>query len=505
MNVATLPTAAELAQLDPVSLAYLLWQARWTDTARPNQIPPEADPDTGEPWQEFGAMSGRGWGKTQMGAEWLARAAFEDPEGLPSAVICPTFSDVKKTAFNGVSGLLKVIPPELIVDYNKSDFIITMRNVAGGKSTIQGFTAEKPESLRGPNHARVWCDEIAAWVYLEETWDMMEMTLRLGDTPQILWTSTPKPRELIRQLSEPKPGRIIVRGSTYENKANLSAKFLKKVTKYEGTSLGNQEIHGEMLDPEESGIIKRSWFRLWPHDKPLPAFRFIIVSMDTAFTERTIDKKTHDPDPTACAVFGVFEYEKAGQVMLLECWDDYLGFPDLIRRAKKEMKARYGDDAGPVIRPMVGSAQTESSQGRLPDILLIEDKGSGISLRQMLEHEGLFAQAYNPGKQDKLARLHTVSPVFARRRVWLPESAHPDRRGQAVNWCAKLVTQLCSFTGEGSIKNDDYVDATTQCLRLLMDQALLGSLVPTREDRERVAEEDVRRAARGPAVNPYSQ
>ena len=53
----------ELEALGPQAIAYLKWQSEWTQTARPNQIPPEVDPKTGEPWLEFGAMSGRGWGK----------------------------------------------------------------------------------------------------------------------------------------------------------------------------------------------------------------------------------------------------------------------------------------------------------------------------------------------------------------------------------------------------------------------------------------------------------
>jgi phage terminase large subunit-like protein len=107
-----------------------------------------------------------------------------------------------------------------------------------GVSTIRGFTAEKPERLRGPQHTRAWCDELAAWQYDEDTWDMLMMGMRLGASPQVLWTTTPKPKDLIRKLSLPKEGRIIVRGSTFDNKANLPDSFFASLEQYEGTVLG---------------------------------------------------------------------------------------------------------------------------------------------------------------------------------------------------------------------------------------------------------------------------
>lgn len=456
--------AALLAQLSPEQRVHLDWQRKWRETARPNQMVPTGD------WTECGYLAGRGFGKTRVGAEWITRAAFEDPSGFDSCVIAPTYSDVKFTCFEGESGILNVLPPELLVEYNKSDMIIRMKNVVGGTSTIRGFTAEKPERLRGPQHCRGWFDELAAWQYDEETWDMAMFGLRLGPKPQVLWTTTPKPKEMIRRLSAPAEGRIIVRGSTYDNKANLPDSFFKTMEQYEGTVQGRQELYGELIDPEESGIIKRSWLRLWPSNKTLPRFDWIIMSLDTAYTEKSLDKKG-DPDPTACSVWGVFHHEKRSNIMLLDCWEDHLGMPDLMRRVKRELNTAYGDDEDQaLIRPMFGSSKPLTS-GRKPDILLIEDKGSGISLRQMLAESGIEAYAYNPGKADKLARLHIVSPIFAQKRVWVPESdKHP---GRPRTWCDPLITQLCAFTGEGSIKHDDHVDACTQAMRLCMDKGLV--------------------------------
>ncbi len=504
---------ATAAAIQAADRAFFDWQARWYGTARDTQMPPEADEqdewivrnagsllvggDVTEPWTEMGFMAGRGFGKTRVGAEWLGRVAFECTDKLPYGVIAPTQNDVRMTCFEGQSGLLNIIPPECVAKYSADDLRIILTNGA----TIRGFSAEKAERLRGPEHAAMWGDEIAAWGKdAEYTLDMAQMGLRIGRHPRFLWTSTPKANALVRKLTVPQPGRIIVRGATYDNRDNLARAFFDNVAKYEGTKLGRQEIYGELIDPEEAGIIRRSWMRLWPANKPLPRLDWIIMSLDTAFTERTLDKKG-DPDPTACGVFGVFQHERRSNIIVLDCWDDQLGMPDLIRRVKRELNTAYGDDEDEaLIKPMFGSHKPLTS-GRKPDILLIEDKGSGISLRQMLAEAQIEAYAYNPGRADKLSRLHIVSPVFAQRRVWVPESnKYP---GKPRTWAEPLIGQLCGFAGEGSIKHDDYVDVTTQALRLCLDKGML-SIISDEKQRKAAEVEEGRRKAK-PYVNPYSQ
>jgi predicted phage terminase large subunit-like protein len=309
---------------------------------------------------------------------------------------------------------------------------------------------------------------------------MAMLGMRLGANPQVLWTTTPKPKDLIRKLSGPQEGRIIVRGSTFDNKANLPDSFFRQIEQYEGTLIGRQELYGELISSEEGGIVKRSDFRLWPAKKPLPTLDYIILSLDTAFTEATYDKKKGDADSTACVVIGSF-HDKDGlsQLILLDCWSEQIGMPDLIRRVKKELNVSYGDDQDvALIKPMFGGAKPITS-GRKPDLCLIEDKGSGISLRQMLEREGIEAYAYNPGRADKLARLHMVSHIFARKRVWLPES---DKfPGRPRTWVDPMLAQLCAFTGPNSIKHDDYVDAMTQCVRLCIDKRLVSVVKETKK------------------------
>jgi phage terminase large subunit-like protein len=319
-------TAEHLQGLGNHELAALRGRLKWLDTARPKQLPPDSD------WSEWGILAGRGFGKTRVGSEWLWWDAFTCPQEEPCAVIAPTQADVRYTCFEGPAGLINVIPTELVLDYNRSDLIITMRTQSGGTVTIRGFSAEKADRLRGPQHRAIWADEIAAWQNAEDAYDMAMFGLRLGTDPKFVWTSTPKATEMVRKLVAKEAGRVITQGSTYDNRANLPDKFFQKLTKYEGTALGRQEIDGELLDPEEAGIIKRSWLRLWPSRKHLPPFEWIIMSLDTAYTEKTRDKKTGDADYSACNVFGVFQFNDRRNVMLLDSWQDQLGLPNLIKR-----------------------------------------------------------------------------------------------------------------------------------------------------------------------------
>ena len=445
---------------------------KWFSSAHPHQIDPEGD------WRTWLLLAGRGAGKTRCAAEWIWWEAWRDP-GSRSLITAPTQGDIRDTCIEGESGLLNCIPPELVKDHNRSLSEIILMN----GSFIKGIPASEPERFRGGQWHRVWADELAAWFYDEEAMNMILFALRLGENPRMVATTTPKPKQLIRNLVA-RDGKdvAVTRATSMSNMANLAPTFRDQIMSMEGTYLFRQEALGELIDPEETGIIKRSDFRLWPSDKPLPRFELVIMSLDTAFTEATFDKRSGDPDPTACTTWGVFKHEKRANIMLLDCWEDHLGMPDLIRRVRKEMNTPYGEDEDTaLIKPMFGSAKPSTS-GRKPDILLIEDKGSGISLRQMLEREGVMAYAYNPGRADKLTRLHIVSPIFARKLIWLPESE--KYKGRPKSWIEPMVQQVCAFNGPGSTRHDDFVDSVSQALRLCMEKGWLDATKKKEEVRE---------------------
>lgn len=469
-------TGVELRQhLDEMSreeLLLLRWRMQWRAGARLKQVPPDQYPTDYEggprDWTVWGIRSGRGFGKTLSAANWIGLEAVHDP-GSYNFVIAPTYDDVRYTCFQGPTGLFSVIPEDLILDSNLTLPSITVWT-GGEPALIRGFAADAPERLRGPQCNRAWCDEVASWRYPEKTWDNLIFGLRLGTRPRICWTGTLKPKAFIRALVNDKnPKTIVVQGSTDENKDNLTDIFYDNVAKYRGTAIGRQELEGELLDPEEAGFIKRSWWNLWPADKPLPTFLFILYSLDTAFTEKNFDKKELKNDPTACSVWGLFMVGKEYHVMLLDCWEDYLGFPQLIKRVKTEREYTYGDSREPLLKPIVSGPNRPRHQGRRPDKILIEDKGSGISLRQSLAAEEILTELYNPGQMDKLSRLHAVSPMFAHRRVWAIESESKSNPPAFKSWADPLISQVCTYVGPGSVEHDDLLDTTTQALKLFMD------------------------------------
>lgn len=496
----------QLESMTREELVVLKWRLEWQQKARPKQLAPGwtgSSNGTDSTWASWGIMSGRGFGKTLTGANWMGLEAASCPATY-NAVIAPTRDDVRYTCFEGETGLMNVIPQILIADYNKSDLIIYLWN----GSLIRGFGSEKPERLRGPQHHKVWCDELAAWQYAKLCWDMMQFGLRLGKNTQVVWTTTPKPVPIIKaRVTEANATHIVTGGHTNENRANLSEKFFNEVAKYEGTQMGRQELAGELIDPEESGIVKRSQWRLWPHDKPLPRFEHIVYSLDTAFTERTFDTEEKEPDPTACIVWGMFVKGGVYHVMVLDAWDDFLGFPKLVEHVRDDMKITYGEVDIPLLQQSVIPSRYTPNPvrtGKPIDVLLIEDKGSGISLRQTLAMENVFMEPYNPGKADKLSRLHTVTPMFAHGRVWAVESE--SNLGQPKSWMDPAISEICSYHGPGTTDNDDYVDACTQALRYFMNkfiETFIGK--GTEEDRLAIlqAEEAEKAGADRTFVNPY--
>ena len=475
----------KLAALSKEELEVLRWRLRWQQKARPKQLAPDGiKPD----WKSWGLLTGRGFGKTLVGANWIGLEAAQTPRSM-NAVIAPSHDDVRYVCFEGPTGILAQMPENLIVDHNKNLPSITLWN----KSIIRGYIGDVPERLRGPQHNRGWIDEFGSFLYPDEALSNFKFGLRLGPNPRFCWTTTPRPRAALKQLI--KETDVLVTGSLYENRANLPDAFIEEVLKYEGTKIGRQEIHGELIDIEEMGIVKRSAWQLWPYDKPLPSFSFVLMSLDTAMTEKTVDSKTHDPDYSACSVWGVFEEKGKRCIMLLDCWQDRVGLDDLIVRVRQEMRYTYGDTDAPLIKPTYLSRPLiRGSYGRAIDVVLIERQGAGRPLMQMLAAENILTSEYNPGKADKLQRLHMVSHAFAHHRVYVVESE--KNRGKPKSWADPLISQVVSYAGKGSLAHDDLLDTCTQALKYILDN-FTGPLTVTIQ-KEKTEIEVIQ-----PLINPY--
>ena len=240
----------------------------WPFWARPEQLAPED-----RAWRYWLILAGRGFGKTRTGAEWVRDQVASGRKRI--ALVGATAADVRDTMIEGESGILNVYPSWERPIYQPSKRRIKWPN--GAVATC--YSAEEPERLRGPQHDAAWADELAAWSYLQETWDQLQFGLRLGSDPRCVITTTPKPLPTVRQLVAD-PDCVVTRGSTYDNRDNLAGAFVDKIIKrYEGTRLGRQELMAELLDDVPGA--------LWTIDmidrarvRSLPVMQRIAVGVD---------------------------------------------------------------------------------------------------------------------------------------------------------------------------------------------------------------------------------
>jgi phage terminase large subunit-like protein len=211
--------------------------------ARPSQRPPDGD------WRVWAVVAGRGFGKTRTGAEWVIdRVRNQGRRHV--ALVGRTADDAAKIMVRGDSGILAISAPDFRPKYEPSKDQLTWPNGAIGHV----YSAAEPGSLRGPQHDDAWLDELGAWDD-EEAFSNLMFGLRIGDDPRCCVTTTPRSTKLVKELlGDPQTTKS--GGSTHENEIHLARNFFAHViSSYEGTRLGRQEIHAELLELSEG-----AWF-----------------------------------------------------------------------------------------------------------------------------------------------------------------------------------------------------------------------------------------------------
>jgi len=199
---------------------------------------------------------------------------------------------------------------------------------------------------------------------------------------------------------------------------------------------------------EEGAIIKREWWNLWEKDDPPPC-SYIIQSYDTAFS------KKETADYSAITTWGVFTpSDGAGEaIILLDAQKGRWDFPEL----KAVAQDQYNEFE--------------------PDMVLIEAQASGTPLTHELRAMGIPVVNYRPSRgNDKMTRVHAVSPVFEAGMVWAPDHVFAD---EVIEECAAFPFA----------PHDDYVDTTTQAILRFRQ----GNFINLYSDEE---EEEVYRAKR---------
>jgi phage terminase large subunit-like protein len=243
----------------------------WNFWARKNQMLPPGD------WITWLIMAGRGFGKTRTGAETIRR--WKDEGYGYFNLMAKTPGEARDVMIQGESGLLAICPSWDMPIYEPSKRSVTWANGAVAKI----YSGENYEQSRGAQCEKAWIDELAKYRYPQEALDNIMFGLRLGDNPQIIITTTPKPIKTIKGLIKD-ADTVVTRGSTYENIGNLADAFIKTVVKkYEGTRLGRQELYAEVLDDNPNALWRRvdiDASRVMEY----PELQRVVVAIDPAVT-----------------------------------------------------------------------------------------------------------------------------------------------------------------------------------------------------------------------------
>jgi predicted phage terminase large subunit-like protein len=271
-----------LATLSPEVKARYRWD--WSFHARPNQLAPEGD------WRTWLILAGRGFGKTEAGAQWIRQRVENGARSI--ALVAETQKDLEEVM---VARILRISPPDMMPKVRYKPVRIIWPNGA----EALGYNGTEPDQLRGPEFDTAWVDELAKYRYARELWDMLQFTMRSGDDPRVLATTTPRPIPVLREVMA-NPSTVITRGSTMDNKDNLAEAFIDAVvSKYAGTRLGRQELDGEILDDVPGALWTRKMLETALVDDT-PEMSRVVVAVDPSGT----DGEGDDGDEVGIVVVG---------------------------------------------------------------------------------------------------------------------------------------------------------------------------------------------------------
>jgi phage terminase large subunit-like protein len=432
-QIALLPDDERAIILSGFDADALMWD--WSVWGRPEQQSPQGD------WAIWMYLAGRGAGKTRAAAEWVREEAKHTTTGQRRfALVARTAADVRDVIVEGESGIMNVSPPSERPLYEPSKRRLTWPN--GNTATC--FTADEPDSLRGPQFTHAWGDEVAAWRQTPDAagmtaFDNLRVGTRLGANPKIMITTTPKRVPLLyKLLDEAKTtGRVVIsRGSTMDNSGNLSNAYLDAITGvYAGTRLAQQELYGEMLDSVEGALwvdelIEQHRQSAFPMNTPLR-----IIGVDPSVAENPRDE---------C---GIVVVSSSGERDLYKrnAWvledASVLGSPDVWANRVVAMARKWGC---PVVAEVnQGGAMVRNAINTIdPSIKVLEVHSKyGKALRAEP-----ITLAYEQGRVHHIGYLADLESQMV---SWVPgEGKSPDRVDALVHaLTALLIKPPAGFTG----------------------------------------------------------
>ena len=410
----------------------------WLASARPQQLPPP-----GSDWSVWFILAGRGFGKTRLGAEHTAQFARDNP-GAEIGVIGRTDAEARRILLRGPSGLLSVLEPSELdpkVGAGKGyiDSPGDSRIVLANGTTIYVVGANSPDALRGLNLWMAWCDELAAWRYQQLIWDeVLDPAVRIGPHPHTLVTTTPRPTKLVRTLLKD-VGTRLVRGSTFDNVANLSGKFLDRMRrKYDvdengraRTRAGRQEINAEVLEDVPGALLTQAVLDLHRTTPILADDGSVVIpgaKLDGRYREAVVALDPSD---------GVEEGDEQALALIGLGWDH-----DLYVEQVEGMRVSPTEYLGAAVDLAVEHGAT----------LVVEKNHGGryllATLAQVMKDRGVIVPTRVVNASDgKRTRAEPMVPLFE------------TGRAHMVGVHAEVEDQLTSWIGAAGEKSPDRMDA----------------------------------------------
>lgn len=410
-SLAKLPKAEQQAILRSLTdeEAHLL-NTGWDFWLRGNQkVPDREEAD----WIHWLVDAGRGWGKTLVGAHATNDVAAS---GVTEHihVIGEDAGDVRDVMVEGITGILRIAPPEFKPNYEPSKRRLTWPNGV----TATTFSAREFEDLRGPQCGFFWADEIAKWRYAQAAWDQAMFGLRIGDDPWCVATTTPKPTKLVRDLLDD-PLTLHTHGTTYENAANLAKPFMNQVVKrYEGTRLGRQELLAELLEEAAGACWKLDWIertRIPAKDREtiLSSLIRIVVAVDPAVTAN------EESSETGIVVAGI---DRSGHGF---CLDDLSGHYTADGWARKAREAFHMWSADRIVAERNNGGDLVEK-----NIRLVQGPGEFLPVTTVWASRGKYTRAEPIGalwEQKRGHMLGNFGELESQLTTWEPGDKSPDR------------------------------------------------------------------------------
>ncbi|WP_444511949.1 DNA-packaging protein [Phyllobacterium meliloti] len=404
--------------LSPVQIQALTNE--WIFQGRASQQPPYHD------WRTWLILGGRGSGKTRAGAEWVNSIVhgfppFKQPAALNIALVGETLADVREVMIDGPSGIMAVSRTD------RPRFEATRRRLVWANgATAAMFSSEDPDSLRGPQFGAAWCDELGKWKHAQETWDMLQFGLRLGENPKQIVTTTPKPIALLKALMNDS-AVLVRRMRTVENNANLAQSFLAHMGKlYGGTRLGRQELDGELIEERRDALWSRSMMEeIYRAD--VPEMQRIVVTIDPPASA------TRKSDACGIVAAGV-DAEGIGWILA----DESFAPAKPIQWAKRSIQLFYRLEADLIV--------AEINQGGDMVAAVIAAEDNTVPVRGVRANRG------------KALRAEPIAALYEQGRI-----RHAGR-------FPALEDEMCDFTHAGlsNGRSPDRVDALVWALSELM-------------------------------------